>query len=151
MSMFHLDKNGFLPHPFPRSLLVSTHITKAEELYLGVGEEEVMIGGRATWFLIVAISKKWTRSLNLNEKEPRQVSSTSNTSVRDQPPVPKIRRTDRSKGLLRTLRLSSFYFLIWCDFDAIWWGFRRHVKKVASSTQVAAFTRTFQLIRINWC
>ena len=38
--MFHLDENGFLPHPFPRSLLVSTHITKAEELYLGVGEEE---------------------------------------------------------------------------------------------------------------
>ena len=40
MSIFHLDENGLLPHPFPRSLLVSTHITKAEELCLGVAEDE---------------------------------------------------------------------------------------------------------------
>ena len=39
MSMFHFDENGFLPHPFPQSLLMSTHITKAE-LYFGVGEDE---------------------------------------------------------------------------------------------------------------
>ena len=40
MSTFHLDEYSFLPHPFPQSLLMSTHITKAEELYLGVGENE---------------------------------------------------------------------------------------------------------------
>ena len=40
MSIFHLDENGFPPCPFPQSFLVSTHITKVEELYLGVGEDE---------------------------------------------------------------------------------------------------------------
>ena len=40
MSIFHLDKNGFLPHPFPRPLLVSTHISKAEDLCLGIGKDE---------------------------------------------------------------------------------------------------------------
>ena len=104
MSIFHLDENGFLPRPFPQSLLVSTHITKVEELYLGVGEDETN-----DWRERNMIPD--TDNLQANDEEsgsqfeasPSQlerkraaseVSSTSNTSVRRQPPALKVRPTD---------------------------------------------------------
>jgi hypothetical protein len=98
MSMFHLDENGFLPHPFPRSLLVSTHITKAEELYLGVGEDETDDWRKNN---LIPDSNDFQEANNSEEERESQrkraaseVSSSSNTSIRNQPPAPKVRRTD---------------------------------------------------------
>ena len=96
--MFHLDENGFLPHPFPQSLLVSTHITKAEELYLGVSED-----GTDDWRksnLIPDSNDFQEGNADLEELESQrkraasEVSSTSNMSIRNQPPPSKVRQTD---------------------------------------------------------
>ena len=105
MTMFHLDENGFLPHPFPRSLLVSTHITKAEELYLGVGEDETDDWRKSNLIpdsndlqeFEVNDSDSESPAEELESQRKRaasEVSSSSNTSVRDQPSAPKVRRTD---------------------------------------------------------
>ena len=101
MSMFHLDENGLLPHPFPRSLLVSTHITKAEELYLGVGEDEtddwwksnvIPDSNDLQEFEVYDNSEEELESQR--KRAASEVSSTSNISVGNQPPAPKVRRID---------------------------------------------------------
>lgn len=100
MSMFHLDENGFLPHPFPQSLLVSTHITKAEELHLGVGEDETDDCRKSN---LIPNSSDFREANNSSPEEElesqrkraaSEVSSTSNNSIRNQPPALKVRRTD---------------------------------------------------------
>ena len=97
MSMFHLDENGFLPHPFPRTLLVSTHITKAEELYLGVGEDETDDWRKSN---LIPDSNDLQEGNNSEEPESQrkraasEVSNTSNMSVRNRPPAQKVRRID---------------------------------------------------------
>ena len=99
MSIFHLDEKNFLPHPFPRSLLVSTHITKAEEMYLGVGEDETDDWRKSN---LIPDSNDLQEMNNSEDSElecqrkraASEVLSTSNTSVSNRPPAPKVRRTD---------------------------------------------------------
>ena len=105
LSTFHLDENGLLPHPFPRSLLVSTHITKAEELYLGVGEDETDDWRKSNLIpdsndLQEVNDSESEKELDSQRKRAAsEVSSASNTSVRNQPPALKVRRTDGWQGI----------------------------------------------------
>ena len=99
MSIFHLDENGFLPRPFPQSLLVSTHITKAEELYLGVGEDEIDDWRESNMIpnsndLQLELEENKDSEDSQRKRAASEVSSTSNTSVRGRPPALKVRRTD---------------------------------------------------------
>jgi hypothetical protein len=103
MSIFHLDENGFLPRPFPQSLLVSTHITKVEELNLGVGEDETNDWRESNMIPntdnlqandIEELESQFEGSQLERKRAASEVSSTSNTSVRGQPPALKVRRTD---------------------------------------------------------
>ena len=92
MSIFHLDKNGFLPCPFPQSLLVSTHITKAEELCLGVGKDETD-DWRTSNYILDSNDLQETND-SQRKRAASEISSASNTSVRDQPLVLKARWMD---------------------------------------------------------
>jgi hypothetical protein len=77
---------------------VSTHITKAEELCLGVGEDETDDWRESNMIPdsndLQANEEDSSSQESQRKRAASEVSSTSNTSVRGQPPASKVRRID---------------------------------------------------------